>query len=105
MIGGVQVANIARRQYTKEFKREAVDLVLKQQYTITQAAKSLGVNSNMLARWKREYESWEQNAFPGTGHQPAQLDELNRLREENRRLRLEKEMLKKAAVFFAKESG
>lgn len=51
------MANIARRQYTKEFKREAVDLVLKQQYTITQAAKSLGVNSNMLARWKREYES------------------------------------------------
>jgi transposase len=59
----------------------------------------------MLSRWKREYEKQEQSAFPGTGHQRTQLEELNRLREENRRLKLEKEILKKAAAFFARESG
>ena len=96
---------IKRRQYTKEFKQEAVELVTRQQYTITQAASSLGINSAMLARWRREYQTREQNAFPGTGHQPAHLEELNRLREENRRLRLEREILKKAAAFFARESG
>jgi transposase len=94
-----------RRQYSREFKQEAVELVTKQQYTVAQAARNLGVNSNMLARWRREYQTREQNAFPGTGHQPAQIDELNRLREENRRLRLEREILKKAAVFFAREFG
>jgi len=46
-----------------------------------------------------------QNAFPGSGHQSEELEELNRLREENRKLKLEREILKKAAVFFAKESG
>jgi len=94
-----------RRQYTVEFKKEAVELVSGQDYTIAQAASSLGINSNMLGRWRREFLAREQNAFPGTGHQPAETEELKRLREENRRLRLEKEILKKAAAFFAKESG
>jgi transposase len=94
-----------RRQYTKEFKKEAVELVTRQDYTVSQAAHSLGINGNMLARWRREYGAREQNAFPGTGHQPGEADELTRLREENRRLNLEREILKKAAAFFAKECG
>jgi transposase len=94
-----------RKQYTKEFKKEAVELVTKQDYTIVQAAKSLGINSNMLSRWRREYLAKEKPAFPGTGHQSPEIEELNRLREENRRLKIEKEILKKAAAFFAKESG
>jgi len=59
----------------------------------------------MLDRWRREYRLREQDAFPGTGHLAAEVEELKRLREENRRLRLEKEILKKAAAFFARESG
>jgi transposase len=94
-----------RKQYTKEFKKEAVELVAKQNYTIAQAARSLGISGNMLARWKREYLAKEKQAFPGTGHQSAEIEELNRLREENSRLKLEKEILKKAAAFFARESG
>jgi transposase len=94
-----------RKQYTREFKKEAVELVIKQNYTINQAASSLGINNNMLARWRREYLAREKNAFPGTGHQPSEIEELNRLREENRRLKLEKEILKKAAAYFARESG
>ena len=99
------MSNNKRRQYSREFKQEAVELVTKQQYTIAQAASSLGINSNMLARWRREYRAQEHNAFPGSGHQPAHIEELNRLREENRRLRLEREILKKAAAFFARKSG
>jgi transposase len=58
-----------------------------------------------LGRWRRERFKRPQNAFPGSGHQSEELDELNRLLEENRKLKLEREILKKAAVFFAKESG
>ena len=94
-----------RKQYTKEFKKEAVELVTKQQYTVSEAAYSLGINSNMLARWRREYLARQKNAFPGTGHQSPETEEVNRLREENRRLKLEREILKKAAAYFARESG
>jgi transposase len=94
-----------RRRYTAEFKKEAVELITKEDYTVTQAARSLGISRSMLDRWRREYRIREQDAFPGTGHQSAELEELKRLREENRRLRLEKEILKKAAAFFARESG
>jgi transposase len=99
------LVEIKRKQYTKEFKKEAVELVTKQNYTIAQAAKSLGIRENMLSRWRQEYRSREEQAFPGTGHQSSEVEELNRLREENRRLKLEKEILKKAAAFFARESG
>ena len=99
------MADLKRRQYTKEFKKEAVELVSKQNYTVVQAASNLGISRNMLDRWRREYRAREQNAFPGAGHQTPELEELNRLREENRKLKMEREILKKAAAFFAKESG
>ena len=94
-----------RRQYTAEFKKEAVELVTNHGYTIAEAARNLGIRGNMLSRWRREQLKNPQNAFPGTGHQPVEVEELKRLREENRRLRLEREILKKAAAFFARESG
>ena len=94
-----------RRQYTAEFKREAVELVTKQGYTISEGARSLGIRRTMLDRWRREQLDKEKNAFPGTGHRSPEADELVRLREENRRLKLEREILKKAVAFFAKESG
>jgi len=74
-----------RKQYTKEFKKEAVELVTKQNYTISQAAKSLDISGNILARWRREYRDREAQAFPGTGHQSPEMEELSRLREENRK--------------------
>ena len=91
-----------RRQYTREFKKEAVELVTKQGYTVAQAAKSLDMNRSVLTRWRREYVEKAKDAFPGTGRQSGETEELSRLREENRQLRLEKEILKKAAAFFAK---
>lgn len=94
-----------RRKYTPEFKSEAVGLIIDQGYTIAEAARNLGIHSHMLGRWRREYLEGKRNAFPGTGHQPAEVEELKRLREENRRLKMEREILKKAAAFFARESG
>lgn len=91
-----------RRKYTQEFKEEAVKLITEQGYQITEAARNLGVNENMLGRWKREIE--------GVGEAPQGLQggmamqaELNHLRKENKRLKMEREILKKAAAFFAKE--
>lgn len=94
-----------RKQYSAEFKKEAVELVTRENYTVAEAASSLGIGRSMLDRWRREYRTWEKDAFPGTGHQVTEVEELKRLREENRRLRLEKEILKKATAFFARESG
>ena len=94
-----------RRQYTTEFKKEAVELVTRENYTVAQAASSLGICRSMLDRWRREYREREKDAFPGTGHQAGEAEELRKLREENRRLRLERDILKKAAAFFARESG
>lgn len=94
-----------RKQFTKEFKKEAVELITVQGYSIAAAARSLGIRDSVLGRWRQEYLQFAQDAFPGSGKEPAPADELTRLREENRRLKMEKEILKKAAAFFARESG
>jgi len=91
-----------RSKYTQEFKEEAVKLVTEQGYQITEAARNLGVNENMLGRWKRQIEGVGEGA-PGLKGGTAMLTELNHLRKENKRLKMEREILKKAAAFFAKE--
>lgn len=93
-----------RRKYTQEFKEEAVKLITEQGYQITEAARNLGVNENMLGRWKRGIEGGGEEAL-GLQEGTAIQAELNRLREENKRLKMEREILKKAAAFFAKESS
>ena len=93
-----------RRKFTDEFKDEAVKLVLEQGYQISEAARNLGIHANLLGRWKREYEDGG-NGSSDTGSAVAMRAELNRLRKENKRLKMEREILKKAATFFARESG
>jgi len=93
-----------RKKYPKEFKLDAVSLVLDQGYTVTEAAKSLEINRSVLQRWIREFESDDGNAFRGNGKLTPEQAEIRRLKEENRRLKMEKEILKKATVFFAKET-
>ena len=92
-----------RKKYTQEFKEEAVKLITEHGYQIAEAARNLGVNKNMLGRWKREIEGDED--VPGLQLGSAMQAELNRLRKENKRLKMEREILKKAAVFFAKETS
>ncbi len=91
-----------RKKYPPEFKEEAVKLITEQGYQITEAARNLGVNATMLGRWKREIESGGKDASGLQGGVAMQA-ELKRLRKENSRLKMEREILKKAAAFFAKE--
>ena len=88
-----------RRRFTQEFKRDAVALVMEQGYSIAQAAQAIDVSENNLRRWKKEFEQ-EANGERLTADERA---ELIRLRRENRQLKMEKEILKKASAFFAKE--
>ena len=94
----------AKKQYTAEFKREAVALVTEQGYTLSGAARNLGINRDMLRRWKRQIEKQGKGAFPGKGHQTPEQAELHQLRAEIRRLQMERDILKKATAFFATES-
>lgn len=87
------------KQYSKEFKEEAVALVREQGYSVPDAAKSLGLASNILYRWKEKYEA----QLEGKVLSEDERDELKQLRKEVKTLRMEKEILKKASAFFAKE--
>jgi transposase len=87
------------RPYPEEFKKEAVSLVLEQNYTAKQAAEAVGVDVKLIYNWKRKIE--ESNA-PGALSQEERA-ELIALRKEIKNLRVEKEILKKASDFFAKE--
>jgi transposase len=93
-----------RREYTKVFKVEAVNLVIEQGYSLSEAARNLGIHPSLLRRWKNQIEQEGKNAFPGKGHMSPEEEEIRRLRRENRELRMEREILKKATAFFAKES-
>ena len=77
----------------------AVRLISEEGYSYAEAGRNLGVNPNLLSRWKREFEGIELD--PGSA--AAMQAELKRLRKENKRLKMEREILKKAAAFFAKE--
>ena len=92
-----------RRKHSKEFKQDAVRLVTEHGYAIAEAARNLGLNTNMLARWKKEASEAE-DAFRGNGKLTPEQLELRQLRSENRQLRLEREILKKATAFFVNES-
>ena len=94
-----------RRQYTEEFKREAVRMVTDRGYGVTDTARDLGINAKMLGRWKRQAGASRNGAFAGNGHQTAEHEELMRLRKEVKRLRMEREILKKTVGFFASESS
>lgn len=87
------------KQYSKEYKDEAVALVKEQGYSVPEAAKSLGIASNMLYRWKDHIES----QLEGKSLSVDEREELKRLRKDVKNLRMEKEILKKASAFFAKE--
>jgi transposase len=93
-----------RKQYSKEFKLDAISLVLEQGYKRSEAAKSLGINVTMLGRWIKEHQQDQGQSFRGNGKLTAEQEEIRRLKEENKRLKMEKEILKKATAFFAKET-
>lgn len=88
-----------RRKYMEDFKRDAVALVTEQGYKVSEAARSLGINDNMLRRWRQEFA----DEASGARLSADEREELKQLRNEVRMLRMEKEILKKASQYFAKE--
>ncbi len=96
---------LKRKQYTKEFKLDAISLVMDQGLTIAEAARSLEINANMLGRWIKENQADDKGqAFRGNGKLTPEQEEIRRLKLENRQLKLEKQILKEATVFFARET-
>lgn len=93
-----------RRRYTREFKLEAVKLVRERGVTMMQASRDLGIHVNVLRAWVRAERVDPEHAFPGHGQQKPDEAELTRLRREVARLKMERDILKKAAAYFAKES-
>ena len=93
-----------RRTYTAEFKTEAAKLVTEQGYSVAEAARSLGISENLIRNWKQALHDQGDQAFPGQGNLSPQEQELARLRADNKRLLAERDILKKAVAFFAREA-
>ena len=94
-----------RKQYSKEFKLDAISLVLDQGYAIAEAARSLGIRANMLGRWIKEHQADNNGqSFRGNGKLTPEQEEIRRLKSEIKQLKLERQILKEATVFFAKET-
>jgi transposase-like protein len=86
-----------RKKYSTEFKLDAVSLILNQGYTRRDAAKSLDINEQMLGRWVKEHrESEDGQAFRGNGKLTPEQEEIKRLKAENKRLQMEREIFKKS---------
>lgn len=93
-----------RRTFNREFKLEAVNLVQVRGVKIAQAARDLDIHENVLRKWVREFGKDPKHAFPGHGQMKPEQAEIDRLRKEVARLKAERDILKKAAAFFAKEA-
>lgn len=90
-----------RRKFTSEFKQGAVKLVLEQGMTRTKVAEDLGININQVSKWIKEFQARGSEAFPGNGQLSLQDRRIKDLEAENRQLRMERDILKKATAFFA----
>ena len=91
-----------RKRYTKAFKLDAISLVKDQGYTQIAAAENLGIRAPMLSRWIKESEG--EHAFRGNGKLTAEQLEIRQLKAQVKRLEMEREILKKATVFFAAQT-
>ncbi len=95
------MSKLKRRSYTDEFKRDAVRLVTKQGYSLAEAARNLGVHANLLRTWKQKIQAEDEQSEARLTE--GERMELASLRAENKRLRMERDILKKATAFFANE--
>lgn len=93
-----------RRKYPREFKIEAVRRVVEGRETAAEIARALGIEANMLYGWVRQFKAEAHEAFRGNGNVTAQDEEIRRLRRQLSEVTEERDILKKATAFFAKES-
>ncbi len=92
-----------RKTYNNEFKLSAVKMIVEGGMSVIRISKDLGVNENSLYKWKRDYLTDQQNAFPGKGRMKPEDEELRKLKKELHIVKMERDILKKAIAFFAKE--
>ena len=93
-----------RRKFTREFKLEAVRLIKERGVSYVQAAQDLGVHQSVLRTWVKGFEADPQQSFPGHGQMKPEQLEIAQLKREVTKLKAERDILKKAAAYFAKES-
>ena len=94
-----------RKIFTKTFKQEAVRLLEQSGRPSSEIARALGIRPNQLYKWQEQIRLKGGESFPGSGRQGGETEELKRLKRENTQLREERDILKKAAAYFARESG
>jgi transposase len=94
---------MGRRKFTPEFKLEAVKLVRERGMTVRQAAADLGLHENVLRKWVKDVDVHREQAFPGRGRMRPDDVEVARLRRELAKTKAERDILKKAIAYFAKE--
>lgn len=93
-----------RRKFAREFKLEGVRMVRDRGVAVAQAARDLDVHENVLRKWVKELAADPGHAFPGHGQMKPEQLEIERLRREEAKLRAERDILKKAAAYFARDS-
>jgi transposase len=96
------MGTIKRKSYSKEFKLNVLKLIQGGRRA-SEIARELEISPNMLYLWKRKYTEDNQQAFPGKGNMKSKDDYIHQLERENKRLKDERDILKKAAIFFAQE--
>lgn len=99
------MAQKKRRIHSREFKLEAVRLIRERGVSAAQAARDLGVHENLLRQWAKDFAADPQHAFPGQGQMKPEQAEIERLRKEVTKLKAERDILKKAAAYFAKDQA
>ena len=94
---------MGRRTFSKEFKVEAVKLVRSRGVSIAQAARDLDLHQNVIRKWLKDFDAGPGQAFPGHGNMKPEQAEIERLKREVQKLKAERDILKKATAYFAKD--
>ena len=91
-----------RRKYDREFKEDAIRLIVDGGRSVREVARDLGIHENMLSRWKKEYLQDKEHSFPGKGHMKPQEEEIFKLKRKIADLEEDRAILKKALAIFSK---
>jgi transposase len=92
-----------RNRYSKEFKLNAIRMIIDEGRNATEIARDLGIHANMIYRWQKQYSEDKEESYPGNGKLKTKDEYIRKLERDNKQLRDERDILKKAAIFFARE--
>ena len=94
-----------RRKFDREFKKEALRMILEDGIPMIEVARKLDVHKGLLHKWKKELEKDSEEAFPGNGRRKSSEDEMRRLKQELKDIKEERDILKKALAIFSRQPG